>query len=53
MKQLFQISALSLSLIALALTSATAADLAIYSGPHKSGLDFTRSCHRECRNSYE
>ena len=37
MKQLFQISALSLSLIALALTSATAADLAIYSGPTNPG----------------
>ena len=37
MKQLFQISVLSLSLIALALTSATAADLAIYSGPTNPG----------------
>jgi hypothetical protein len=37
MKQLFQISVLSLSLIALALTSALAADLAIYSGPTNPG----------------
>ena len=37
MKQFFLISALSLSLFALALTSAFAADLAIYSGPTNSG----------------
>ena len=37
MKQLFLISALSLSLFALALTSVPAADLAIYSGPTNPG----------------
>ena len=37
MKQLFQISVLSLSLFALVLTSAFAADLAIYSGPTNPG----------------
>lgn len=37
MKQFFLISAISLSLFALALTSVFAADLAIYSGPTNSG----------------
>ncbi len=37
MKQLFLLSALSLSLLALALTSGFAADLAIYSGPTNPG----------------
>ena len=37
MKQFFLFSALSLSLFALALTSASAADLAIYSGPTNPG----------------